>query len=183
MRNHAFESLVLGTYLASCSLLADASPSTAARLSDAQVIGIYIQVNGFDIETALLGRTQGSSSAVRQLAQHVASDHIGVRQAAYGLAVSCNVSPTLTSDRGAAAIEHTKAMSKLLALEGRAFDLAYLQHEIAFHAAAIEAVKTVFLASSTCLQLQAHLKQGLPAFEHHLEETRALIAKIDTSSE
>src|SRR5262245_56735272 len=40
------------------------SPGTyAGQLSDAQIMGIYIQVNGFDIDTALLGRSQAGSPA------------------------------------------------------------------------------------------------------------------------
>src|SRR5580765_771831 len=51
--------------------------STAA--TDAEILGTYIQVNGFDVETALLGRSQASSPAVRELATRVSSDHLGVR--------------------------------------------------------------------------------------------------------
>src|SRR3954467_12012574 len=71
-------------------------------LSDAEVLGIYIQVNGFDVETALLGRAQASSNDVRTPASQVSTDHMGVRQAAFDLATKCNVSPVLPSSRGAA---------------------------------------------------------------------------------
>jgi putative membrane protein len=167
--------LVHGALLALCvTSITNPPTAEAADLNDAQIIGIYIQVNSFDIETALLGRSQGSSSAVRQLAEHVASDHLGVRQAAYDLAASCETRPVLPKERDAAAIEHGKTMSKLLALKGSEFDRAYLQHEAAFHAAAISAVKTSLLPASACPQLQAHLREVLPAFEHHLEQTQAL---------
>ena len=43
-------------------------------LSDAEVIGIYIQVNSFDVEAALLARAQASSKAVRTLATQVAAE-------------------------------------------------------------------------------------------------------------
>src|SRR3954469_19693237 len=85
----------------------------AAQLNDDQILGIYIQVNGFDIETALLGSAQGASDDIRNLAMHVASDHSGVRQAAYDLADKCKVTPTLPPERNAAAVDHTKALAKL----------------------------------------------------------------------
>src|SRR6266702_2033120 len=76
--------------------------ANAGTLSDAQIVGIYIQVNGFDIDTALLGRSQASSEAVRRLAEHVAADHLGVRQAIYAIAEKCGASPVLPVERNAA---------------------------------------------------------------------------------
>jgi putative membrane protein len=154
----------------------------AAQLNDGQILGIYIQVNGFDIETALLGSAQGASDDIRNLAKHVASDHSGVRQAAYDLAEKCKVAPTLPAERNAAAVDHIKALAKLQALKGADFDKAYVQHEVAFHRAAIEAVKTALLPSAQCAGLKAHFAQVLPAFEHHLHQTEALAAKLGSGS-
>jgi putative membrane protein len=150
----------------------------AADLTDGQIIAIYIQVNGFDIETALLGRAQATSAEARKLAEHVASDHLGVREGAYALAEKCKVAPVLPTERNAAAIDHDKAMAKLLALKGADFDKAYAEHEVAFHTAAIDAVKTALLPSAKCPELQEHFKQVLPAFEHHLMMTKELAAHV-----
>lgn len=164
-------SLALGTALAVLS------PGIyAGQLSDAQIMGIYIQVNGFDIDTALLGRSQGGSPALRQFAEHVAADHIGVRQSVYEIAAKCKTAPTLPLERYTDGAEHDKALAKLLALTGAAFDKAYLEHEIAFHRAAIEAVRTQLLPVAKCPELQTHFKAVLPAFEHHLTQTEALAA-------
>src|SRR5262249_12407987 len=138
--------------LAALSLVALAcgDQAAAAQLNDGQILGIYIQVNGFDIETALLGRAQGASDDVRNLANDVAPDPGGVREAAYGLAEKCKVTPTWPPERNAAAVDHVKALAKLQGLTGADFDKAYVQHEVAFHRAAIEAVKTALLPSAEC---------------------------------
>lgn len=158
----------------SVGVFACAANANAGGLNDAQIIGIYIQVNGFDIETALLGKGQANSDDVRKLAEHVASDHLGVRQAAYALAATCKVSPVLPTERDKDAIDHGTNLAKLLALKGPAFDSAYIQHEIAFHTGAIDAVKNVLLPAAKCPELQAHFKMILPAFEHHVMHTKAL---------
>lgn len=152
--------------------------ANAGTLNDAQILGIYVQVNGFDIETALLGRSQAHAEAVRKLAAHVSSDHIGVRQAAFDLAEKCKVSPSLPDDRDAAAIEHGKIMANLMAIKGDEFDKAYLRHEVEFHRAAIDAVRSLLLPSATCPELQAHFKNILPAFEHHLSQTQEIAGKV-----
>lgn len=166
--------------LAALSLAAVAcsGQAAAAQLNDGQILAIYIQVNGFDIETALLGSAQGASEDVRSLAKHVASDHSGVREAAYGLAEKCNVTLTLPTERNAAAVDHARTLAELQGLKGADFDKAYVRHEVAFHRAAIQAVKTALQPSAQCADLQAHFAQVLPAFEHHLQMTEALAAKF-----
>lgn len=179
MRKHSVKGLVNKMIpLVSIALSAWSGGAQAADLTDGQIIGIYIQVNSFDIETALLGRSQANSAEARKLAEHVASDHLGVRQGAYALAEKCKVTPALPAERNSAAVEHDAAMAKLLKLTGADFDQAYAQHEVAFHTAAIDAVKTVLLPSAKCPELQAHFKAVLPAFEHHLMMTKELAAHV-----
>jgi putative membrane protein len=169
-----------GSALAGSAVAATASNvhSTIAAVSDAEILGTYIQVNGFDVETALLGRAQASSSAVRELAVRVSSDHLGVRQAAFDLAAKCKVSPVLASSRNAPASEHGRAMATLLTLTGGEFDRAYVQHEVAFHRAAIDAVRQVLLPAATCPALKSHFRDVLPAFAKHLSETEALASLL-----
>lgn len=160
--------------LAGALAMAFASTAMAAPPTDAQILGIYIQVNGFDIETALLGRTQGQAAAVRALGEHVSRDHIGVRHAAFELAAKCGLTPELPAAGHAAAREHSATVARLQTLQGMAFDEAYLKHEVAFHQAAIGAVREVLLPSARCEALKTHLQTVLPAFEHHLAQSRTL---------
>jgi putative membrane protein len=166
--------------LAIVSCLGLSTSASAGNLSDAQILGIYIQVNGFDIETALMGRSLAHSEAVRKLATQVSTDHVGVRQAAFALEEKCKISASLPDERDAAAIEHSKTMSRLIALKGAEFDKAYVEHEVAFHRAAIDAVRGLLLPSATCPALQEHFTSILPAFEHHLAMTQEMAAKFAT---
>jgi putative membrane protein len=170
----AFPALIAASF----SVLAFDGSASAGTLSDSQILGIYIQVNSFDIETALLGQSQAHSEKIRMLAEHVAADHIGVRQAALALAAKCKVSIQLPEERTAAAVEHGKSLQNFMSLKGKAFDTAYLQHEVKFHRAAIDAVRGTLLPSATCPDLQTHLKEILPAFEHHLAQTEALAREL-----
>ena len=170
-------------FAASCWIVLAHAGSAAARVTsntvtDAEILGTYIQVNGFDVETALLGRSKASSSTVRELATRVSSDHVGVRKAAYELAAKCSVAPVLAGSRVAAALEHDRAMMTLATLSGPNFDKAYLQSEAAFHRSAIDAVRQVLQPSATCPALKDHFKAVLPAFERHLSETQALLREL-----
>lgn len=145
------------------------TPSFADDLDDAAIIGIYSQVNSFDIETALLGQLRGNSDRVRAIGEMVSRDHSGVRQGVHGLAAEMGIEPTLPPSRIEAARQHDTIIMSLRELEGPAFDAAYLRHEIAFHRAAIDAVETLLLPSASDDRLRAHFEAVLPAFRRHLQ--------------
>jgi putative membrane protein len=155
-----------------------AAPANAHALNDGEIVAIYDQVNSFDIETALLGAARAESPSVRALAATVARDHIGVRNAASALAREAGIAPMLPPDRLAAALDHEALMADLVARSGADFDRAYIAHELAFHRAAIEAVRTALLPETQDTALQAHFRDVLPHFEHHLAETERVAREL-----
>lgn len=156
--------------LMSAIVLATATTAASAQeIDDATIVGIYSQVNSFDIETALLGELKGESQLVRQLGQMVSRDHSGVRKAVHTLAVEQGIEPILPPARLDAARQHDEVIAYLRGLEGEAFDEAYLKHEISFHRAAIKAVEDVLLPEADDEELRAHFEAILPAFRHHLQ--------------
>lgn len=165
-----FQNSILGQISGAALILAiTAGGALAEDLSDAQILGIYSQVNSFDIETALLGQLKGASDEVRAIGAMVSADHTGVRAAAHELAASIGVTPELPPARIDAAREHDAVILNLHKLEGAEFDAAYLRHEIVFHAAAISAVEGLLLPSADSPELKAHFEAVLPAFQHHLQ--------------
>lgn len=154
------------------------SSANADEINDGSIIAIYNQVNSFDIETGLLGSARGHSKDVRALGSMVVRDHSGVRQAADEMAAAISASLALPVNRSAAATEHYAVMAKLVALSGEEFDRAYLEHEIAFHEAAIGAIKTILLPAATNQKLIDHFNAVLPAFQGHLDKTKAVYEKL-----
>ena len=167
-------------YLAA-SMLFLSGPTLAGDLSDAQIIGIYSQVNSFDIETALLGELKGNSEQVRAIGRMVAADHTGVRDSVHSLAAELQVVPVLPPSRIEAAREHDATIQALRKLDSYEFDAAYLKHEIAFHTAAIAAVENLLLPEADSAELKAHFQAVLPAFYHHLELNKAAARDLNIS--
>jgi len=145
--------------------------SDTSGLNDGEIIGIYNQVNSFDIETALLALTNSHSKKVKKLAKMVSTDHRGVRFAAAELAEGIDAELLVPSLRQAAAKQHYSKMIKLSELKGKEFDSAYLLHEIEFHTVAIEVVKNILLPATTSDDLRQHFEVVLPHFEHHLKSS------------
>lgn len=154
------------------------TPAQAQTLTDSQIVAIYDQVNTFDIEAALLGEARAQSPDIRALARMVASDHLGVRRAANAISRSAGIALELPIARTGAAIEHDEVMANLGVKSGAEFDRAYLVQELAFHRAAYEAVRTELLPQARNPQLQAHFREVLPHFAHHIAEMEKLAGRF-----
>ncbi len=149
----------------------------AQALTDANIVAIFDAANTADIETGGLGAKYATNPDVRALGQTFADAHTSVRQQGRDLAARLGVTPVLPAgDQGAA--QHAAAMKKLQGLKGAAFDKAFLDHEIAFHQAVIDAVTKTLLPATQNAELKAFETKIAPAFVGHLEMAKNLRAKL-----
>ncbi len=178
MRKRTF--LVGAAAAASLSLTALAfaeGRETESALDDATIVAIFDAANTADIETGLLAAERGQSSEVRQFGEMLARDHRMVRQQGRDLAKKLGVTPTPPSpDEGA--IAHAEAMKQLLAVSRAQFDHAFLQHEVAFHKAVVDAVGSTLLPAIRNAEVRHLVTTVAPAFVAHREAARSLDAKL-----
>jgi len=177
--------------LAAAALAGDASsPSTASlspasvtrpALDDPTIVAIFDAANTADVETGELAASRGYSREVRDFGAMLVRDHRAVRQQGRDLAKKLGVVPTPPSD-DASATAHKSAMTSLRALSGRAFDHAFLQHEVAFHKAVIGAVTTTLLPAISNAELKDLVVKVAPAFQAHMMAAASLDAKLGGSN-
>jgi len=148
-----------------------------APLDDATIVAIFDAANGFDIETGTLGSTKGSSKEVRAVGASLARDHQAVRQQGRDLAKRLGVTPTPPAVNPFAA-QHAQALAELKAKRGAAFDRAFLDHEIAYHQAVIDAVTKTLLPAIQNAELKAFVEKIAPAFQAHLDMCKAAKAQL-----
>ena len=163
----------------------DFTPVESFSMNEATAIAIYDQVNGFDVDVGDLATKRGHSSAVRKLGAMVARDHRGVRVKLGAMVArdhrgvrvklatlikDASIVPKLPSS-DSARVRHQEVLVRLRTLSGPEFDRAYLDHEVEFHRAAIEAVKTVIVPAIENTEVRDFVVSVLPAFEHHLAMT------------
>jgi putative membrane protein len=155
-------------------LLAAASPASRAELPSARqalddptIVAIFDAANTADIETGSLAAKRAQSKAVRDYGAMIAHDHDAVRQLGRDLAKKLGVTPTPPAD-DASAKAHSQAMTTLRAKHGADFDIAFLQHEVAFHQAVIDAVQTTLLPAIQNAELKALVVKVAPAFQAHM---------------
>lgn len=161
-------------------LLAVAPGSARAQdkaLDDATIVAIYDATNTADMETGALAVERATNKEVKDFGAMMVHDHQAVRQQGRDLAAKLGVTPTPPSNDQSAK-DHAAAMARLRALKGAAFDQAYMQHEVAYHQAVINAIKTTLLPAIKNAELKALVLRVAPAFEAHLARAQELEKKL-----
>jgi putative membrane protein len=156
---------------------AAASEAPAIALDDPTIVAIFDAANTADIETGTLAMKRGHSKEVREFGAMLARDHKAVRQQGRDLAKKLGVTPTPPAD-DASARAHAVAMTKLRALRGAEFDHAFLQHEVAFHKAVIDAVTTTLLPAIRNAEVKELVVKVAPAFQAHMLAAASLDERI-----
>ena len=150
---------------------------TSVALDDATIVAIFDAANTADIETGRLAARRGSTQEVRDFGAMLARDHKMVRTQGRDLAAKLGVTPTPPKD-DASVKAHSEAMKKLSALKGRAFDHAFLQHEVAFHKAVIDAVQSTLLPAIQNAEVKDLVVKVAPAFQAHMLAAANLDKKL-----
>ena len=150
----------------------------APALTDANIVAIFDAANTADVETSELAAKKGASKDVKDMGTQFANDHKAVRQQGRDLAKRLGVTPVLPAgDQGAAA--HRAVMADLNSKSGAAFDKAYVDHEVAFHQAVLEAVTKTLLPAIQNAELKAFVTKVGPAFQGHLVHAQTVQKKIE----
>jgi putative membrane protein len=153
---------------------ADARP---ASLTEAGVVAIFDLANTADIETGTLGEQRGTTKEIREYGQMLRQVHVAVRQQGRDLAKKLGVTPVMP-EGSTMAKDHAAVVARLSSLKGAEFDRAFLQHEQAFHAAVLAAVKSTLLPAIENKELKDFVTSLAPAFEAHRLAAENLLSKI-----
>ncbi|MHB1863061.1 MAG: DUF4142 domain-containing protein [Gemmatimonadaceae bacterium] len=151
-----------------------AAQEAAGGLNDPTIVAIFDAANTWDIQTGALAAKKGTTKAIRDFGAQLERDHTHVRQMARDLAKKLGVTPTPPKDF-AMAKDHDAAMKTLRAATGTTFDRDFLEHEVAFHEAVINALDNTFLPAIQNEQLKALVKEVVPAFNAHLKMAQHLL--------
>ena len=143
-------------------------------LNDPTIVAIFDAANTWDIQTGAMAAKKGTTPAIRDFGAQLERDHTHVRQLGRDLAKKLGVTPTPPRDF-AMAKDHAAAMTSLRGASGTAFDRDFLQHEIAYHKAVIDALDNTFLPAIQNDQLKALVKEVVPAFPAHMEMAQHLL--------
>jgi putative membrane protein len=159
-----------------------ASAASAQGVNDAQIAAIVVTANQVDIDAGKLAASMGSTSEVKKFGEQMVKDHTGVNKSAVDLVTKLMVTPednptAMSLKKGGA-----ENVADLKMMKGKAFDKAYVDHEVAYHEAVIEALDKTLIPGATNPELKALLVKVRPAFLGHLAHAKHLQSTMTTSN-
>lgn len=140
--------------------------SQSAKLDDPTIVAIFDAANTWDIETGALAKKRGTTKEIRNFGAMLVHDHTEVRSQGRALAKKLHVTPTPPKDFGMAR-DHATAMKSLRGVSGKAFDKAFLAHEVAYHKAVIDAMNSTLMPALKNQEVKALVTKVAPAFKAH----------------
>jgi putative membrane protein len=169
---------LLAAFAARPAVSQQPAPAAAksAALDDPTIVAIFDAANTWDIETGALAAKKGTTQEVRDFGKMLERDHKMVRQQGRDLAKKLSVTPTPPKDF-AMARDHEAALARLQSASGKAFDRAFLEHEVAFHKAVIDAVTSTLLPALHNQEVKDLVTKVAPAFQAHMVGAQNLLDK------
>lgn len=155
-----------------------AQTSTPPDLSDPEVAHVAVTANSIDIEAARFALTKSRNSEVRRFAQTMITDHTAVNEQAGALAGRLGVTPLDNAVSQSLQTGAREAHTALERLQGRAFDRAYMDREVGYHQAVLDAIDNVLVPTTSNADLRKLLMDVRPAIAAHLEHARQLRASL-----
>ena len=144
----------------------------AQSVTDPQIASIVVTANQVDIDAGNLAKEKSTNAEVKKFAQTMVTDHTGVNKSAVDLVTKLKVTPEDNPTSQALKGGGEKNVANLKTLSGAAFDKAYIDHEVDYHQAVLDAVDKTLIPGAKNAELKALLVKVRPAFVAHLEHAK-----------
>jgi putative membrane protein len=141
-------------------------------INDAQIAHIVVTADTIDIEAGKVAKTKATSQEVKDFAQQMITDHSAVNQQAADLAKKLGVTPEDNATSKSLTSDAATKMKKLKTLKGKDFDKFYVNNEVAYHQAVLDAIDNTLIPKSSNPELKALITKVRPAIAAHLEHAK-----------
>ena len=168
---------VSATMIAGLLCLTPAALS-AQTVSDAQIASIVVTANQVDIDAGKLAASKAINPEIKKFGQQMVTDHTGVNKQASALVTKLKVTPEDNSTSQSLKAGGDKNLANLKSLKGAEFDKAYIDNEVTYHQAVIDAIDKTLVPSAQNAELKALLVKVRPAFVAHLEHAKMIQSSL-----
>jgi putative membrane protein len=146
----------------------------AQTVSEAQIASIVVTANQVDIDAGKLAASKGTNPEIKKFGQQMVTDHTGVNKQATALVTQLKVTPADNATSQSLKAGGDKNIANLKNLKGAEFDKAYIDNEVTYHQAVIDAIDNTLVPSAQNAELKALLVKVRPAFVAHLEHAKMI---------
>lgn len=169
--------MILAAAAASALTIASAGAENGV-MNDLEIAHAAYTAGEIDVRYAHLALAISENVSVREFAGTMIRDHTAVNEAALVLVEKLDVTPQDNDLSRALVDTATEKRTELKNLEGKAFDCAYAQNELAYHRLVNETVEGHFIPSATVPELKALLSEALATFKVHEGHAEHMVAAL-----
>jgi putative membrane protein len=155
-----------------------AADASAQSITDAQIAAIVVTANQIDIDAGKLAASKTHTAEVKKFGQQMITDHTAVNKQATALVTKLKVTPDDSPTSQNLKAGGDKNIANLKDLKGAAFDKAYIDNEVAYHQAVIDAIDKTLIPSAHNAELKALLVKVRPAFVAHMEHAKMIQSSL-----
>jgi putative membrane protein len=149
--------------------------------SDPQIAGIVVTANQIDIDAGKLAKSRSKNKEVQSFANQMITDHSAVNKQAVALAKKLGVKPEGSDTQASLKKGAQENVSNLKKLKGAEFDKAYVDHEVAYHQAVLDAIDKTLIPSAQNAELKGLIVKVRPAIAAHLDHAKHLQSSLGRS--
>lgn len=164
------------TFALSVQAADEKAPTTGP--TDPQIAAIVVTANAVDVEAGKLAKGKTKNAEVKKFAEQMVTDHTAVNKSAADLVAKLKVTPEENDTSKSLKKGGDDNLAKLKGLKGKDFDKAYVDNEVAYHQAVIDALDKTLIPSAQNAELKALLVKVRPAFIAHLEHAKHIQATM-----
>jgi len=164
--------------IAAAAVLAAGYAAAQGGPNDAQIAHIVVTANQVDIDAGKLAQQQGSNAEVKAFGKQMVTDHSGVNQQATALAGKLGVKPEDNPTSQSLKSGGDANVKRLKTLKGKEFDKAYVDQEVTYHQAVLDAIDKTLIPNAKNAELKALIVKVRPAIDAHLQHAKMLQGKM-----
>ena len=157
------------------------APAAAAPAApnDAQIAHIAVTANSIDSAHGAMARQKASAKAVKDFATSMVNDHGAVNKQAAALVKKLNVTP---EDNETSRNLRSTADASAASMQGKSgadFDKAYIDDEVTYHQAVLDALDKTLIPNAQNAELKALLEKVRPNVAAHLERAKGIQSSLN----
>ena len=152
--------------------------AAAASMNDPQIATIALTAHQIDIDRGKLALKHTHNDEVKQFADQMVQDHQAGLDEAMGLAKKLGVKPEASDTSNSLKKDAGKVTARLKKEKGARFDKDYIDTEVGYHQAVIDAVKNALVPGAQNAELKSLLQSAVPTLEGHLQHAKMVQSQL-----
>jgi len=155
--------------------------AAAGAPNDAQIAHIVVTANTIDIDAGKKAMSKTKNDKVKAFAKQMVDDHSNVNKQATELVKKLKVKPQDNATSKTMKKDAATFAKSLSSKKGADYDKAYIDHEVAYHQAVLDAIDNTLLPNAQNAELKDLITKVRPAIEAHLEHAKHVQSELGGS--